>query len=234
MATEHGAITTALRGESLGESPVNLTGALYLIGAPLLVLFLHYAEAVLVPIVLAVLIGYALEPLVTKLGHWRVPRAGAAMLVIVAVLAGLGGAMYHLRHHVAVVLENLPETARKLRYTVENELDDPQSSSALDKIKETASEIQKTADAAAGPAGAGDGVTRVEVQQPRIRVGDYLWTGSVNFAGIATQVGVVVFLVFFLLASGDLYRRKLVRLVGGNFAKKRVTVETLYEIDPAD
>ncbi len=154
MATEHEAITTVLRGESLGEHRANLTGALYLIGVPVLILFLHYAEAVLVPIVLAVLIGYALDPVVTKLGRWCVPRAGAAMIVIIAVLAGLGGATYHLRHHFAAVLESLPETARRIRYTVENQLDDSQSSTALDKIKEAASEIQKTADAAAGQPGA--------------------------------------------------------------------------------
>ncbi len=231
MATEHEAITTVLRAGSLGKSRANLTGALYLIGVPVLILFLRYAEAVLVPIVLAVLIGYALDPVVTKLGRWCVPRAGAAMLVIIAVLAGLGGGAYHLRHHLAAVLESLPDTARRIRYTIENQLDDSQSPTTLDKIKEAASEIQKTADAAAGQPGPSDGVTKVEVQPLRNRVGEFLWTGSVNFADMAIQVGVVVFLVFFLLSSGDLYKRKVVRLVGGDFATKRVTVEALHEID---
>src|SRR5512140_3445412 len=62
------------------------------------VAFLRYAAAVFVPIVLAVLVGYALDPLVSRLVRWRVPRPLGAMLVILAVLGGLGGAAYSLRH----------------------------------------------------------------------------------------------------------------------------------------
>jgi predicted PurR-regulated permease PerM len=40
-----------------------------------------------------------------------------------------------------------------------------------------------------------------------------------------------MFLVFFLLASGDLFKRKLVRIVGSTLGEKRLTVETLNEID---
>jgi predicted PurR-regulated permease PerM len=40
----------------------------------------------------------------------------------------------------------------------------------------------------------------------------------------------VSFLVFFLLASGDLFRRKLARIVGPSLSQKRVTVQALDEI----
>jgi predicted PurR-regulated permease PerM len=40
----------------------------------------------------------------------------------------------------------------------------------------------------------------------------------------------VIFLVFFLLASGDLVKRKLVHIVGTKLSEKRMTVETLNEI----
>jgi predicted PurR-regulated permease PerM len=205
--------------------------AAYLVGGVALVFFLRYAQAVLVPIVLAVLIGYALDPLVTRVCRWRIPRAVASMLVIVAVLAGLGCGAYMMRGHAAAVLESLPETARKIRHTVETILDDADGTNAVDQLKETATEIQKTADAAAGPAPPKAGVARVEVEKPQLHVGDYLWSGSMGIAELASQAGVIVFLVFFLLASGDLYKRKLVRIVGGDFAQKRVTVEALHEID---
>jgi len=205
--------------------------AAYVISGAAVILLLRYAAPVLVPIVLAVLIGYALDPLVTKLSAWRVPRAAAAMLVVLLTVGGLGGAVYLMRTHLVTVLESLPETARRIRYTVEDALGDAQSSGPLDKIKEAATEIQKTADAATGPAAPKAGVTPVEVEQTRFHVSDFIWTGSVGFAGVIIQAGVVVFLVYFLLASGDLYKRKLVRIVGGDFSQKRVTVETLHEID---
>ena len=50
-------------------------------------------------------------------------------------------------------------------------------------------------------------------------------------AEFAAQVSVILFLDYFLLASGDLYKRKLVRIIGSDFSKKRITVEALHEID---
>jgi predicted PurR-regulated permease PerM len=40
-----------------------------------------------------------------------------------------------------------------------------------------------------------------------------------------------VFFVFFLLASGDLCKRKMVKLVGPSLEKKKITVQILNEID---
>jgi predicted PurR-regulated permease PerM len=44
------------------------------------------------------------------------------------------------------------------------------------------------------------------------------------------QATVVIFLTFFLLASGDTFRRKVVRLAGPTLARRRITVEALDEI----
>jgi predicted PurR-regulated permease PerM len=41
----------------------------------------------------------------------------------------------------------------------------------------------------------------------------------------------ILFLVYFLLASGDLYRRKLVKLAGPTLTEKKLTVQILQEID---
>jgi predicted PurR-regulated permease PerM len=52
--------------------------------------------------------------------------------------------------------------------------------------------------------------------------------------GLAAALGqfvLVLFLAFFMLASGDLYRRKLVKIAGPSLAQKRVTVQILEQID---
>jgi predicted PurR-regulated permease PerM len=45
------------------------------------------------------------------------------------------------------------------------------------------------------------------------------------------QLVLILFLVYFLLASGDLYRRKLVKLAGPTLTEKKLTVQILQEID---
>ena len=47
----------------------------------------------------------------------------------------------------------------------------------------------------------------------------------------ATQIVLILFLAYFLLASGNLYRRKLVKIAGPSLEKKKVTLQILQEID---
>ena len=47
----------------------------------------------------------------------------------------------------------------------------------------------------------------------------------------AGQALLILFLVYFLLSSGDLYRRKLVKIVGPSLTDKKLTVQILQEID---
>ena len=195
------------------------------------VVFLRYAGPVFVPIVLAVLLGYALDPLVSGLVRLRIPRPLGAMLVILATLSSLGGTAYASRRHCLAVVESLPETAKRLRTTVERTFNGSGNSDALERIKEAATEIEKTAEATSGPVPSKAGVTRVQVEPPRFRLSDYFVPGSRSVAALAGEATVILFLVYFLLASGDLYKRKLVRIVGDTFSKKRITVEALHEID---
>jgi predicted PurR-regulated permease PerM len=50
----------------------------------------------------------------------------------------------------------------------------------------------------------------------------------VAFAG---QAVLITFFVFFLLATGDLFKRKLVRLAGPSLEKKKITVQILNDIN---
>ena len=44
------------------------------------------------------------------------------------------------------------------------------------------------------------------------------------------QIGMVALITFFLLASGDTFRRKLVKLAGPTLSSKRITLQALNEI----
>src|SRR5205085_368944 len=74
-------VATSPTPQDTTPSPRALAIAAYVICGAVIVLFLRYAEQVFVPIVLAVLIGYALDPLVTKIASCRIPRPAASVLV---------------------------------------------------------------------------------------------------------------------------------------------------------
>jgi predicted PurR-regulated permease PerM len=74
-------------------------------------------------------------------------------------------------------------------------------------------------------------VTRVQVQPPPLDVGQYLLWGSIGVVGAIGQFVLILLLTFFLLASGDMYRRKIVKIVGPSLTRKKVTLQILSEID---
>jgi predicted PurR-regulated permease PerM len=193
------------------------------------VLMLQYAQAMIIPIVLGVLISYALDPIVTAMARRRVPRSiGAALLLIVITGAG-GRLLYGLRAEATAIVEQLPQAARRLRQTLENGR--PTTASAIEQMQKAATELQKAADAAAPPPTPTTGIQRVQVESPRFSIGEYLMYGSLGLAAAVGQLVLMLFLVYFLLASGDLYRRKLVKLAGPSLSEKKIPLQILAEID---
>ena len=58
----------------------------------------------------------------------------------------------------------------------------------------------------------------------------WLWQGSHGLLTIVGQMFVVLCLVYYLLVAGDLYKRKLVRIVP-RLSNKKITIKILAEID---
>jgi predicted PurR-regulated permease PerM len=205
------------------------SAALTVIAVLALILVLQYAQAMIIPIVLGVLISYALDPFVTALARYRVPRAASAA-VLLMMLVGAGGLLvYQLRFQAQDIAQQLPDAARRLRRAIEENRQGP--TSTLEQVQQAATELEKAADNAGSAPAARAGVTRVQVETPPVNVSQYLVYGSLSVAGAAGQFVLVLFLTYFLLASGDLYRRKLVKIVGPSFSQKKITVQILEEID---
>ncbi|HEV8347454.1 MAG TPA: AI-2E family transporter [Vicinamibacterales bacterium] len=205
------------------------SAALTILAVLAVVLVLQYAQSVIIPIVIGLLISYALDPLVAWMARRRVPRPIGAALVL-AILAGAGGYMlYSLRSEATAIVDQLPRGARRLRQLLE--ADRPSTApTAIQQMQKAATELERAADAAAPPPPP-SGVQRVQVQPPPFNMGDYLMWGSMSLATAAGQCVLILFLVYFLLASGDLYRRKLVKIAGPSLTQKRITLQILSEID---
>jgi len=182
----------------------------------------------LIPIVLGLLISYALEPIVAALTRWRLPRPMAAAVVLIAIAGAGGWLLYGLRGEAAAIVDQLPQAAKRLRRLVES--DAPAGTGAFQQVQKAATELQKAADVAAPPPTPA-GVQRVQVESPPFSIAEYVVWGSIGAATAAGQLVLILFLVYFLLASGDLYRRKLVKIAGPSLTKKKVTLQILSEID---
>jgi predicted PurR-regulated permease PerM len=202
--------------------------ALTVLAVAAVVFLLGYAWEILLPILLAILASYALEPIVIGLLRLRLPRAIAAALVLATATGAVGYGMYSVSDDALAIVEDLPASAKKLRQSW-YELRGHQG--PVQTLTHAVDEIEKTAVAAPGatPAPA-PGVTRVQVEEKPLDLKRYLLWGSLGAVGLAGQMVVVVFLAYFLLASGDLYRRKLVKLVGPTLSRQRVTVQILDDI----
>jgi predicted PurR-regulated permease PerM len=74
-------------------------------------------------------------------------------------------------------------------------------------------------------------VQRVEIVQPAFNVREYLSWGSSSALTFIGQVALVMFFAFFLLASGDMFKRKLVRIAGPSLTRKKITLQILNDID---
>jgi predicted PurR-regulated permease PerM len=195
-------------------------------GAAMLILW--WAQEVFIPIVLSVLLSYALDPLVIWLTRLRVPRALGAGLVVSALVGGVGYTAWTLSDDATKIVSQLPEAAQKLRRTMTRNRND---GGAIGQMQEAADELQKTADAAAGPTPTPRGVQRVQIEEPTIDFREYLFWGSAGAVAFAGQATLITFFVFFLLATGDLFKRKLVRLAGPSLEKKKITVQILNDIN---
>jgi predicted PurR-regulated permease PerM len=228
---------SAIRGPQSAAEPLALkmpvdirSAALTVLAVLATVLVLQYAQSMIIPIVLGVLISYALEPIVAWMTRWHVPRPLAAALVLMAVTASIGSLLYGLRFEARALVDELPQAARRLRQSIEN--DRPTTAVAIEQVQKAATELERAATAAApAPTATPSGVQRVQVEAPRFSVSDYVMWWSIGVATAAGQFVLVLFLVYFLLASGDLYRRKLVKIAGPSLTKKKITLEILLEID---
>jgi len=213
------------------DGPIDVgirSAALSVVAAAAGMAVLWWAQEVWIPIVLGILISYALDPLVIGLQRLRIPRALGAGLVVGLVVGGVGYTGWALSDDAAEIVSQLPAAAQKLRQTLRTTRG---QEGPLQQVQAAADELQKAADAAAGAAPTPRGVQRVQVQEPAIDVREYLFWGSTNAIAFASQAVLVTFFVFFLLATGDLIKRKLVRLAGPSLEKKKITVQILNEIN---
>jgi len=198
--------------------------------------FLQFAQVVLIPIVLGILISYALDPIVSALHRIRIPRAIGGGVAVTLLVGGLGLGAYTLSDEAMSVVKSVPEAAQRVRDRIHTRRGSSPDS-ALSKVQQAASEIDRAAQEATstspgtGASAPARGVQKVEVVEPAFRASDYIWIGGLGLFNIGAQLVLVLFLVYFFLVTGDLYKRKVVKIAGPTLSQKKITVQILDDIN---
>src|SRR5258708_37945966 len=188
------------------------------------VFLLYWGEPFFVPLFVSLLISYALSPVVdamTLVVRWR---ALAAAFVVSAVMAILGLAAYWYRDDAQALREEVAAATKSISRSLQKLVQRP--SQPVTEMKRAAADIDSMAQTGK-PASASPPPAPAAVPIPFWQV---LWAGWKNVMLAGAQMMVVVFLVFFMLASGDLFKRKLLTIASG-YNKKRFTLKVIEEID---
>ena len=187
---------------------------------------LHWAKAVFIPVMLGILFSYALSPIVNWMERKRIPRWLSAAVLLFAIIGGTGATVWSLRGQATQLVAALPTAAQKLAGALRTRAS--AAPSPLETVQKAATQLEQAA--------RGDtqvnarGVTRVIIEPARFDIKSYLWSGGIGLAALIGQITVVIFLTYFLMLSGDTFRRKMLKLAGPNFSDKKITLQALHEV----
>ncbi len=175
----------AVTASIIGSSLILLVGALY------------FARSLLLPVLLAFLFTLILSPVVRALKRGGIPESVTAFLLVLLVAGVLGGGAYWLSDPVSKWVGDAPQIGTQLRLKLIS-LRKP-----VEKIMEAQKQVEDATTQKAAP-----GVQQVIVKEPGLI--SQAARGAPDFLA---GVGLALVLLLFLLASGDMFYEKLVRVL---------------------
>lgn len=175
---------------------------------------LYLARGFFLPLVLALLLSFLLSPLVRGMKKIHIPEALGAAIVVLSLLGGLGAGIYELGGPAYTWMQQAPNNLRKIERRV-RDLKKPvqavnNATQQVAKMAQVGGNPQQPAAAAAAPS-----------------LGERLASGAFEVAADAVTMFI---LLYFLLASGDLFLRKLIKVLPSLEDKKRA-VEIARQIE---
>jgi predicted PurR-regulated permease PerM len=202
--------------------------ALWILAFIAVIAALYLARAFLVPLLFGILVSYTLSPVVDWFERYRIPRALGAICVLGVLVGGTSWMTLSLSADAATMVEQLPETVRKLRQSLDILRDG--NWSTLRHVQQAVDELQRVAVDAGLESAAGRAVI-VKESENSGWLRELMLTQSALLVTFTAQAPVVLLLTYFLLAAGSHFRRKLVRFVGPTLSQKKDAVRILEEVD---
>lgn len=177
-------------------------------GSVLIVAVLYWAQAVLVPFAVAVLLTFLLAPVVSWIERWS-GRAGAVVLVVVLVFGALGAGSWVIAHQLTAFAESLPAYRANIRQKVAD-IRGAGRGSSVEKVQQTLEQLR--ADIDSKDRGAPARPVVVEPQQVASLWSFPAWLSP--FVEPLSTASLVIVLVIFMLIERQEMRDRLIGVLG--------------------
>ncbi len=175
---------------------------------------LYFTRSLLIPVVLAMFLTLILAPVVRALKRLHLPEPVGALIVVAALIGIVGTGIYSLAEPTSKWLEEAPQRLREIEAKVL-------------KVKKQVAEVQKATERV-------EEMTQVQgdarkdvvaIQRPSLAGTLVVGTQSFLLSALTTLI-----LLYFLLASGDLFLLKLVRVLP-HLKDKKLAVEITRSVE---
>jgi predicted PurR-regulated permease PerM len=157
---------------------------------------LYFARAFLLPIVLAVLLDFLLSPIIRTLKRLRIPEPLGAALVLLGLLGAVGAGAYSLAEPARAWVAKAPASMAKVQSRL-RDLRRP-----VEQVTRTAEQVEAATEVNKG------GTQEVVLRGPRLSERLFGTTQSLLTGALET-----IILLYFLLAAGDLFLQKLIKVL---------------------
>lgn len=182
-----------------------------------LVAFMRFAEAIILPVVLAVLFYFLLKPAVMALQRRSIPRPLGAVLLLAVVIGAFVTALSTLQDPAREFLTKAPESVRKLETKARDIL------RRIDQLtrSQTGDDLEQSHDSTPAPPPA----KGFSLADTVLSYGTLIYTASFLTGFLETIV-----LLYFLLAAGDRFLETLVSALPGQSGKKDEAVAIVNDV----
>lgn len=189
---------------------------------------LNLAQNFFITLCLGIFLALTLNPIVIALVKIRIPRTISASIVVMLIMCVTIFSIIGLKSQIDSLINELPHVTKKITSLAFAKNGD--SLKSVKKMQLVAKQVQNATSPDTNRSN-GKQIAHVIVQEEPFKMNDFLWKGSLGFAGAVGEFVTVVFLAYFLLISGDMFKRKLVKLSGPTMSSKKITVNILQDIN---
>lgn len=176
---------------------------------------LYVARGFLIPIVFALMLNFLLSPAIRRLARWHIKPPLGAGLVLVLLVSGMGFGVYRLagpaQHWAASAPQSFSKAQHRLR-------------SIIRPMQQVSQNVEQAASAVGSP-------TTGKKQEVVVQTGPSL---SSRLFGTTQRIAAglleIFILLYFLLAGGDLFLQKLIKVLP-HFSDKLKAVEIARAIE---
>jgi predicted PurR-regulated permease PerM len=182
-------------GIDLPQNRSQVALPLWVVAILLFIAFCYFASSLCITVVLASFLAIVVDPLIVQIERLRIPRVVSVTVVIIAGTALIGTAMYGSYRQISTALDQLPQYTLRVRDAI------APITRKIEKVQDTAGKMS--------PHPPAKRIQEVKISSEYLDWTTYVIRGVGPVSGVIIIIGVVPFLMFFILIQKNRLKQKL-------------------------